>query len=162
MPCLAFYRGRRTLSDRVICAVTRSPYSHVEFLPDVGAAQFHQPCKMHAISSSGRDGGVRSKDIEFDPNRWDILGVPWAPDDAADKIISHLGKPYDYPGLIGSQLLNLRRQSDSRWFCSEICAYALGMGVPHKYAPGDLHRAVLERNAIYAKGLAECLNTEHS
>lgn len=144
MPRLAFYRGRRTFSDRVICTVTRSEFSHVEFLPDA-------PCGR-AISSSGRDGGVRWKEIDFRPDRWEIIEVPWARPDAADRIAAHLGKSYDYPGLIGSQLLNLRLQSDRRWFCSEICAYGLGMAKPHRYSPGDLHIAVVERNAIYRKG----------
>jgi hypothetical protein len=151
---LAFYKGDGSAVDRAIRLVTRSQFSHVEFVPSIANGL--------AISASGRDGGVRQKRIDFDQSRWEFLAVPWAPADALDRLRSELGKPYDFPGLIGSQLLNLRRQSVGRWFCSEICAYSLGMGMPHQYAPGDLYRAVFERNTIYAKGLAECLNTKQS
>lgn len=148
---LAFYRGRRTISDRVICAVTRSEFSHVECLADDG----------RAISSSGRDGGVRWKSISFHPNRWEIVEVPWAPPDAVDRIATHLGSRYDFWGLLGSQLLNFRRQSNQRWFCSEICAHALGMAAPHRYSPGDLFIAVTERNDVFQMGVLACSNTKH-
>lgn len=143
-PALAFYKGEGGFSDRVICLVTQSAFSHVEFLPDVSFGR--------SISASGRDGGVRWKNIDFQSGRWSILGVPWAPPNAENRIEAHLGESYDYAGLIGSQLFNLRLQSDRRWFCSEICAYGLGMQSPHRYSPGDLYIAVMERNAIYQKG----------
>lgn len=154
MAALAFYRGRRTLVDRVICSVTRSEFSHVEFLPDGPAGR--------AISSSGRDGGVRWADIDFGSGRWDVVCVPWAPPAALERIEGQIGARYDFPGLIGSQFLNLRRQSAARWFCSEICAYALGMSAPHRYSPGDLYIAVVERNAVYQMGIEACMNTRQS
>lgn len=145
MAILAFYKGRRTFVDKVICAVTRSPYSHVEMLiSDPNGSP------TLSISASGRDGGVRERQINFNPNRWDMVDVPWSPGNALELMRAELNKPYDFLGLLGSQLFNLRRQQSNRWFCSEICAYALGFGTPHRYAPGDLKRAIEERNALLA------------
>ena len=144
MAKLAFYKGQRTFVDKVICAVTRSPYSHVEML--IGDPKGSPTL---SISSSGRDGGVRERWIEFDPNRWDIVDVPWSPQNALELMRAELSKPYDFVGLLGSQVFNLRRQQSGRWFCSEICAYALGLGAPHRYAPGDLKRQIEERNALH-------------
>lgn len=151
MPHLAFYRGGRTFTDRVIQRVTRSNYSHVEFLPEPPVSG---DVMTLTVSASGRDGGVRWKKIKFRPDRWDILSVPWAPEGCQAFFSENVGKPYDFWGLIGSQALNLRRQSPNHWFCSEICAAALKMGAPHSYSPGDLHRQIVERNAIYEAGRA--------
>lgn len=138
------------MADRIIQTVTRSEISHVEFLPEWPVcARVAQ-----AVSASSRDGGVRWKQIDFRPERWLILSVPWAPETVPEFFAQHVGKPYDFAGLIGSQIFNLRRQSPERWFCSEICAAALGMGAPHTYSPGDLHRQIVERSKIFEKGRA--------
>ena len=79
-----------------------------------------------------------------------------------ETITAYLGAGYDYGALVGSQLLNLRRENPERWFCSEICAHALGMTSPHRYAPGDLYRSVLERNQIFALGAAKGKAPEES
>ena len=142
MVALAFYRGEGLVTDRVIRWVTRSPCSHVELIDPLG----------HSISSSARDGGVRRAAIDLNNPKWEVVPVPWAPSDAIQTIEAHLGTKYDYAGLILSQLFALRRHSSHRWFCSEICAAALGMARPHQYAPGDLYREVIERNAIFYHG----------
>lgn len=144
MLCLAFYRGRRTLTDRVICSVTRSVFSHVELLPYGPGGP--------AISASGRDGGVRWAGIDFATARWDVIALPWAGLDTLDRAASELGKRYDFAALVTAQLLNLRRHRPDRWFCSELCAHAIGLAEPHTYAPGDLHRTVLELNRVYQLG----------
>ena len=61
MISLAFYKGLATdpwhrVQDAGIRFATRGRYSHVEFI--AGAADFGQP--LECLSSSGRDGGVRS------------------------------------------------------------------------------------------------------
>ena len=152
MITLAFYKGTGRLSDRVIRWVTRSPFSHVEMLerypvPRTDGRQFGM-----AWSSSGRDGGVRFKTILFEPGRWVFVEVPWVPTSAINRIRAQMGKPYDFFGLIWSQLLNLRRHDQDRWFCSEICAHALGLASPQEFAPGDLYSRVLEMNRVYALG----------
>lgn len=62
MITLAFYKGLATdlwhrLQDAGIPFATRGRYSHVKFI--AGAADLGQP--LQYLSSSGRDGGVRSK-----------------------------------------------------------------------------------------------------
>lgn len=147
MISLAFYKGTGHIDDRVIRWVTRSAFSHVELLaspPTAGAGL--------AWSASGRDGGVRCKVITFHPDRWLFEPVPWAPANTFDRIRPELGKPYDYRGILFTQLFNLRRHSARRWFCSELCAYALGLAEPQEFSPGSLCRRVREMNRAFELG----------
>ena len=48
-----------------------------------------------------------------------------------------------------TQFINMRRHAAQRWFCSKLCAKALGLADPHTYAPGDLKRIVEEHNRTY-------------
>jgi len=147
MVVLAFYKAKKTKLDKAICFFTRSKYSHVEMIvgPLNGTSGM-------SISSSGRNGGVKERKINFNPERWDIVEVPWGPDDAVNVLRGELDKPYDFFGILFSQFFNARLHSKSRWFCSEICAYGLNMSEPHRYSPGDLYLAIQERNLIYNRG----------
>lgn len=148
---LAFYRGRGRLADRVIRAITRSPYSHVELTAWPGAwpVDITQP----ALSASGRDGGVRREAITFAPDRWDMLPLlPWVPADAWPRAAEHIGAGYDWGGILMTFAVPLRRQNPGRWFCSELCAHALGLPDPHTYAPGDLYHWVRALNAAWRRG----------
>jgi len=157
---LAFYRGRGRLDDRVIRAVTRSPFSHVELTvcPGRGPADVAQP----ALSASGRDGGVRRKTIAFAPDRWELLPLlpwvpadPWAPSNPWTRAAAEIGAAYDYRGILLTFAVPLRRQHPDRWFCSELCAHALGLPDPHTYAPGDLYHWVRALNAAWRRGRAK-------
>lgn len=153
MLTLAFYRGSGTTTDRVIRWVTRSPFSHVEMLERPPTWHGSGAWQGRAWSASSRDGGVRGKTIVFEQVRWAFLAVPWAPEGALDVVRAEVGKPYDFAGLIGSQLFNLRRQADGRWFCSELCAHALGFAAPQELSPGGLFWRVQEMTAVYQLGL---------
>lgn len=126
---LALYKAPGELSDRLIRAWTRSPYSHCELvLPD---ARF--------VSSSPRDGGVRAKVIEPDPAVWDFLPLPWIQPAHVEQLLEQeAGAGYDWLGILGSQILPTGIQSRSRWFCSEFCASVLGLEKPQCYSPGQL------------------------
>lgn len=144
---LAFYRGAGRIDDRIIRAATRSEFSHVELVRNHG-----QPDCL-SISASGRDGGVRIKKIAFDPDRWKVVKVlGWVPDTAWGRAAMHIGEAYDYRGILMSHALPLRRHDPSRWFCSELCAHALGIKQPHRLAPGDLLGAVTDLNRAYQRG----------
>jgi hypothetical protein len=124
--------------DRAIRVITRSEYSHVEVLigcESIPAGAFAWP----AFSASGRDGGVRTKLITFDLGAWDFVPVPWA---SAGRIRmaaeTQSGLGYDWIGLLLSQVLNLRRGSSRRWFCSELVAWSLDLPTPSAISPGDL------------------------
>jgi len=144
---LAFYKGAGRLDDRIIRAVTRSQFSHVELVRSYAWPD------CHSISASGRDGGVRIKGIRFDPKRWHVVHLlDWVPQDAWTRAEAHLGAAYDYRGILLSQALPLRRHAADKWFCSELCGEALGLRNPHRLAPGDLHSVVLDMNAAFMRG----------
>ncbi|MDJ0824258.1 MAG: hypothetical protein QNJ16_02025 [Rhodobacter sp.] len=147
---LAFYKGPGRPDDRLIRFATRSIYSHVELLW-LALDQVTAEGAL-AISSSGRDGGVRTKRITFAPDRWDVLAAPWAPDDAWDTAEAELDRRYDYIGILLSQIVRLQRHARTRWFCSELCAAALGFEMPQSYSPGDLARTVVQMNRAFVLG----------
>lgn len=145
---LAFYRGEgRFLSDTLVQRITRSEFSHCELFKSSTpplAGQTHR-----CISAAGKYGGVYSRDVTFREGAYEFVPVPWAPDDTFERAGRHLGKGYDYWGLLMTQLVNLRRHTPDRWFCSKLAARAMGLADAHTYAPGDLKRVVEEHNRTY-------------
>lgn len=147
---LAFYTGSGRLDDRIIRRVTRSRFSHVELVRHYGTDQ------CQSISASGRDGGVRIKEIDFDSGRWEILKLRnWVPEDAWARAEAKLGQPYDYRGILLSQAIPLRRHSEHKWFCSELIGEAVGFQMPQRYAPIDIWYAGQELNQAYMCALAD-------
>jgi hypothetical protein len=132
---LAFYRGEfGTWQDRLICAVTCGPYSHVEMLLEPP-----QEGETMCISASGRDGGVRVKQIDLRSGRWVIKVVDGDHDAAARAMLGEVGKPYDLIGALLSPFrLALFARPNDRWFCSEIFAWARGLPLPMKMHPNAL------------------------
>lgn len=124
---LALYKGKGKIGNAAIRWWTRSVYSHCELV--IGDLCY---------SSSMMDGGVRGKIIEFDPEHWDFIELPWA--DAIDVIQLYAqtrDQPYGWLDLLWRQVLN--RPGDSPgWFCSEWCAAALGIPNPQQYSPASL------------------------
>lgn len=136
MISLAFYRGVATdpwhrLQDAGIRIATRGRYSHVEFI--AGAADFERP--LECLSSSARDGGVRAKTLILNPANWDLVQLSINAAKPAEFIRSRIGARYDYTGVILSHLLALGIHAESRWFCSEIIAAALGLPNPQRLSP---------------------------
>lgn len=130
---LALYKGRARLFDRSVQWWTRSPYSHCELILGTNT-QGLSVC----ASSSYIDGGVRIKHMVLDPARWDLLDLPGlSPADARQWFVNHHGQRYDVLGLFGF-VLPFVRDDTTRWFCSEACAAAMGLGEPWRYSPGAL------------------------
>jgi hypothetical protein len=126
---LALYKASGDAYDKLIRLWTRSPYSHCELVLDDG----------RFVSSSPRDGGVRAKLIEPDPDTWDLLPLPWVREDVVEELLqAEQGAGYDWIGILGSQILPVGIQSQSRWFCSEFCAQTIGLEQPQRYSPGSL------------------------
>ncbi len=154
MITLAFYKGLATdpwhrLQDAGIRFATRGRYSHVEFI--AGAADFGQP--LECLSSSGRDGGVRSKVMVLKPAHWDLVQLAIDADGPADFIRSRIGARYDYTGLLLSHVLAFGRHDEDRWFCSEIIAAALGLPNPQRLSPQLLFDVVTWGHREALKGL---------
>jgi hypothetical protein len=132
----AFYKGTRPglagVYNRIVRWWTRSPYSHVELVMSTG----------RSWSSSFEDVGVRSKLIDFDPAKWDVIDLPDHLEPAAEKWFrEHRGQGYD---LLGNLQFVVAAIPDikSRWFCSEAVAAALGIPEPWRYDPGTLKSAL--------------------
>lgn len=146
---LAFYKGTGRLDDRLIRFSTRSEFSHVELL--LAGDDDYRTRPVAAISASGRDGGVRRKEIDFRSDNWVVLPVfGWAHDDAWKFAFNHLGEGYDWAAILFSFIIPIRRQANTRWFCSELCAEAIGLK-DMATSPGDLFERVNEMNAAWLK-----------
>lgn len=126
-----FYKGHGTRFDRLIRWWTLSPYSHVEL----------ELSESESWSSSPRDGGVREKRICYEPTHWDTLELPFANAHTARRFFrKHEGTRYDAAGLLLRQIIKSPWRSAERFFCSEICAAALGVPNGDLYSPGDLYK----------------------
>lgn len=130
---LALYKGRKRLMDWVVRTATRGQYSHCEIAVKHGFTDTY-----HCYSASARDGGVRSKTMLLPADKWDLIEIRDA--EAYDTVWALYqatqGAKYDYLGALGVVLPV--RQVTQRWFCSEWCAKALGLGQPEKFSPSRL------------------------
>jgi hypothetical protein len=125
---VALYKGKRGgfagAFDAAVRWWTRGAYSHVELIFSDGMS----------ASASARDGGVRFKDIEYHPDRWDIIEIDGDEEYARAFFEKRVGLKYDYFGLFG---FVWRPHSGSAllWFCSEIVMGALKFDDPWQFNP---------------------------
>lgn len=130
---LALYKGSGTFFDKLIRFITRQPYSHCEL-------QIRGVC----YQSQPRDGGVRQKVMELDPEKWDLVPLPeYNEADAITWFIKNEGKKYDWPGAITS-VLPLHINIPSRYFCSEACQHMLGIKDPKSQKPQQLAKLFMK------------------
>lgn len=125
---LALRKHDTRLTAQVIQWWTNSIYSHCELVID-----------GWCYSSSAMDGGVRKKQIELNPAKWDVIDLPWA--DGAQIVDYYRDTDhhrYGWVGLITSQLLNLNRETVGAQFCSQWCGAALGLPSPASLSPRTL------------------------
>lgn len=134
---IAFYKGIRPglagAYSHGVRFITRSIYSHCEVILDDGMS----------ASSSFSDGGVRFKEIDYDPDRWDIIDLP----EANEAVVRKWFEDHEYAkyDLLGNAhfVLGFIGNSNGKWFCSEAIAAALGFPNPWRFDPGTLHAAIL-------------------
>ncbi|ODS24167.1 hypothetical protein AB835_04625 [Candidatus Endobugula sertula] len=142
---VAFYKGKGNFIDWCIRFWTRSIYSHVEMI--IITESTGDVC---LVSSSGRDGGVRSKRIKadhFNKSNWTMIDVSkeLLIEQLRPFYVDRMGLQYDFKGIFLSQFLPLKRHSKDKYFCSEFCAEALGFSQPHTYSPQGLYTALQQR-----------------
>lgn len=134
---IALYKGKGKIGNALVRWWKNSPYSHCEL---VIAGQ--------CFSSSIMDGGVRQKEIDLAPDKWDVFPVRWA--DAA-RVLAYFnatdGQRYSWVGLLWSQVFARERDELGAAFCSEWCAAALGIPDPQVHSPGTLGNLVLFLNS---------------
>jgi hypothetical protein len=132
---LACYKGKRGgtagFFDAAVRWWTRGPYSHVELVFSDGVS----------ASSSMRDGGVRFKEIEYHPDRWDFVEIDGDEKAARAWFTANEGARYDWLGLFGF-VWRPGNGKGRRWFCSEAIAAALGMKDPWRFCPNTLSAAL--------------------
>lgn len=139
---LLMYKGDGRIGNKLIRWWTGSQYSHCEI-------QIGQIC----YSSSIMDGGVRCKSINIDSEHWDAIDLPNHLSDAVlDLFKKTEGSGYSYLDLILDQVFNRSKNSSSRFFCSEWCAWALGLPNPTSYSPrtlADLVKYLLKQGLTF-------------
>lgn len=132
---IAFYKGApptlwRKLGHYAIRLWTWSKWSHAELVID-GVC----------YSASKLDRGVRSKIINLDSGRWDV--VPLAIDDARNThakvwFAKHQGERYDNRNIIRF-ILAFVGHDKNKWVCFEAVGEALGLAASQKLTANDLY-----------------------
>lgn len=137
---LALYKGKGMVGNALIRAWTRSPYSHCELVVN-----------GISMSSSLMDGGVRAKTINFMPEKWDVISLPWA---SGEMVIEYFDRSkdesYSLLDLARSQFFNHASDQPRASFCSEWCAAALGLPNPVTYSPKTFGELCVYLNAFKA------------
>lgn len=136
---LAFYRAdseTSTFLDKTISFIDGSKFSHVEIAVELNNGLYE------CYSSSGRDGGVRKKNINLKDNKWVLYEIPeyLLTYDRIVKIYDQENKcKYDFFGLLSTKIEYIKG-SNSKWYCSEYCAYNLGLKDFNNMGVKDLNK----------------------
>lgn len=112
-----FWIGKCGLVGTLIRAFKRRGVSHAEIMFSDGVCGTAQP-----------NGGVVLHRIDFRPEDWVVLDLPCTP--IQEEIVRFFflreaGCPFDWSGIIFSQILGWNWQSKEKYFCSEVCTAAL-------------------------------------
>ena len=94
-----------------------------------------------AASSSFMDSGVRFKSIQFDDSRWDFVELPgelFNADFSRNWFLIHLGKKYDFAGLIRFAIGAIPERK-RKFFCSEACLSALKIKDAWRFTPNSAY-----------------------
>ncbi len=137
----AFYKGTRSgvngIYNRLVRWWDNGKYSHCELIFS----------DSQSASASFMDGGVRFKQIDFDPDRWDVIELPAELEAAARRWFTyHEGAKYDIIGNVRFVACFLP-DDKNKWFCSEAIGAALGVVEPWRLGPNGL-AAILESKPL--------------
>lgn len=152
MFAVAFYKGTRPgiqgLYNILVRWWTRSPYTHCEMIFSDGLS----------ASSSFLDGGVRFKEITYNPEHWDIVELPSELEQSArDWFEQHEGDSYDLIGNLGFVVGSVD-DSKRKWFCSEVIMAALGVTEPGKFSPSTAMPVARLVAELWSKRLSSTQN----
>ena len=119
---LACYHGKATklwhrICDNITKFFTRGKYSHCEIVVFIGDEGYQ------CYSSSYRDGGVRTKVMQLDLGKWDLIPLNISIEHIQNNFDQTKGLGYDLLGALGC-VAGLR-QHPNKYFCSEWCFNAV-------------------------------------
>lgn len=153
----AFYKGdrdtfRHGFFSLLIKILTFGRYSHVELVFPDCILDDNKNC----FSSRGMDNpkGVNFKKISFShPKRWRFIPILWIQGNVDINRIyraaqRRVGAGYDYQGVIHHYGLHFKNDDPNKWWCSEICAFMLGI-VRYQMSPVELYRYTINHNKEY-------------
>ena len=130
---LWFYKGPARLFDRLIRFCTGSRYSHVEIV-----------INSMAYGADAWTGRVRCRFVGgFNPDHWDAVAVECR--QTLTWLGQQLDKRYDWLGIFGFACFGV--QDMSRWYCSGLCARAIG-DATNPISPGKLYEIVTGRQNV--------------
>lgn len=131
---VAFYKGRKRLSNRLVADLTGGPFSHCEII----LARYHNGWAL-CLSASMMDGGVRVKVINVGTPDWVIETVDMGinEDHVWQWFWQHSSAKYDYAGAIRYRVPFLK-QNQKKKYCSEAVAEILRL--PRSNHPNGLHK----------------------
>jgi len=117
---IAFYKAEKgNIIDKLINLWTGMyGYSHVELVFSDGSS----------FSSSPREGCVRFKKIDMNDDKWVFVDLE------IDKLVeskmrmqalNFIGRKYDMFGIIFCFIIPINKQSNDKWWCSELISFIL-------------------------------------
>lgn len=139
---LALYKGPPTTAQRKIAHnVTKAvmtiadlqccPWSHVELVINDWSYSSTALDVMTAGPRAGKVGGMRIKQINFDPKRWDLYPIKADPHECHRRFMARMAisQGYDWPAAAfwAIPLIHPRNRADN---CLEAVAYAIGHPTP--------------------------------
>ena len=131
---LAFYKGKGTITDKIIKFWTKSKYSHVELI-----------IKDEWYSTSPRIKTIQKRKLTPNNEHWDYIDIEVNNKFVQDFFKRTEGAKYDWAGIFLSQFLPLNLHSKRRWFCSEWVAEVtqiVNIGDGNKFSPGKLYNLI--------------------
>lgn len=149
-----FYKGKGGLFSRLIRWFKKTPYSHCEIVFS----------NMLCGTSSEHYDGVVCYLLKQPINlkEWDIIEIECDPHEEylVQNVfcVEEYNCGYDWLGIILCQIFPWGRQHQEKWFCSEICTYALkrishlkrylDTIKPHYVDPGELYNILVDISKI--------------
>lgn len=139
-PVTDFASLKRRIIHELTCRLTKSRYSHCEIARRDTARGAGKSSRVFICdSASGRDGGIRRKQMRLTPNHWDLIKVADASMTRIDDLYRrNVGKKYDYLGALRA-ICPFIHQSPQRWYCSEYVAAALALPADSGLTPQTLY-----------------------
>jgi len=132
----AFYKATRPgiagIYNRLVRWWDNGPYSHCEFVFSDGLSG----------SSSFMDGGVRLKQIDYNPEKWDFVEVDLDELKVRAWFENHQGCGYDILGNIRF-LIDFLPDAQDKFFCSEAIAESCGIIDSWRYSPNSLYSILM-------------------